>query len=67
MNQNNPLINPQPGDVVFGMGKTRFVVRRDGGDVWYTVKGQKTQKEKCCFISTWCDWCKKYKVTVITN
>ena len=62
---NDPLINPQPGDVVYGMGKTREVIRRNGSDIWYVVRGQKVRTEKCCWISTWCNWCAKYKATVV--
>ncbi|MFA5875225.1 MAG: hypothetical protein WC901_00860 [Candidatus Margulisiibacteriota bacterium] len=63
----DPLIEPKPGDVVYGNGKTRVVVRNNSGDIVYYVEEHKYQYKKYCCIKTWRDWCKKNKAVVINE
>jgi uncharacterized protein with PIN domain len=63
--------DPLPGQTFTGNGKKRKVVRRYGYNVYY-VSGKYAddpicaviRDEKCCFITTWKEWCRKNKVTV---
>jgi hypothetical protein len=67
MKMRNPLIDPNQGDVVFGRGKTREVISRDGYNIWYIVREQNNMVGRCSWITTWQDWCKKNKAKIINE
>ncbi len=59
--------DPQPGDRLRAKGRTRRVVRREGGDIYYLVEEAKTPKEKNCWISTWMEWACGNRAEVVTS
>jgi hypothetical protein len=54
-----PRVDPQPGDTLIKDGRTRTVVRREGGDIWY--EGASVIR-KHCLITTWLEWANKADV-----
>lgn len=65
----DPRIDPRPGDMVCSTrhkdGRERHVVRRDGNNIYYlTVTVNKTSDRKCCWITTWQDWCRANSVEI---
>lgn len=56
----DPRIEPKPGDIIrkgtANRVLERHVVRRDGGNIYYTA--QNSAVEKCAWITTWRAWAK---------
>lgn len=62
----DPLTDPQPGDVVVAsmprQTVERRVVRRDGGNVYYSASTQRGTQ--LCWHLTWRRWCQKHRARV---
>jgi hypothetical protein len=60
-----PLVDPEAGDKVRARNRTRLVLRRSGGEVFYKVLEQGNALEHKCWITTWRSWCYLNKATVV--
>lgn len=56
----DPLTDPRAGDVVQKGKVIRQVARSHAGNIHYTSNTKSTPS--VCWITTWCDWCKKATV-----
>lgn len=60
-------MDPQEGDTVYatvnGRLVARNVVRRKGNDIIYINLLSSGLREKICWITSWQDWCHKYRAT----
>jgi hypothetical protein len=68
--------DPQAGDLlILQDGRYRRVVDRKGNDIYYHMgtgwgnpaKFMENPKRKCCWITSWMDWCRQADIIEVTT